>query len=448
MRLTDRPAPRPASEDAEQAVLACYLLSPQLLDLHPTTPEHYDSERHRAVHGAICRLRDEGIGIDLRTIQAELEAAGHLDLVGGIAYLASLDLALPDLSGCPRYVAILEDRRLKRRLLAEAERLKKVALNGVPALEALDELQGRLTRLAEDACRVEGVTAADVLAELIPQVTTMRHGETIGIPTGIYSLDAKTTGFEPGTVWVVGGRPGNGKSSFAQNVLHHQAFRLKEPSLVFSFEMRRRAVMLRLLGIECQLSARDIGHGHTSDGQRERIRRAGAAMRESPLWIVDPGQMEIDHLVGLARSMYARKKYRVLWVDHMAHIRPGIKARRDSRHEELSDAFHALQALAADLGITAVLLNQLNRSIETRADGIPQLSDLKDCGSAEQVADTVLFVSRPELRVRGATPGLMHLFVAKQREGETGVLPVHFEKTTVTIRDYVHDAMPADAYPK
>lgn len=441
---TERPA-LPHDPETERAVLACYLLSPALLDTFPTTPEHFHVGANRAIHAAFCYLRDEGIRVDLRTLQARLVDQDDLGMVGGVAYLAALDLDLPDLGGIARYVDVLEDRRMRRRLVAAAKTLDASARNGVGAAETLERGLESLARIADASDRGKGLSIGDVLDELVPRVTTMEPGSTIGIETGIPSLDAMTAGMLPGHLWIVAGRPAMGKSAFAHNIARDQV-RRGIPSAIFSLEMTAQEDVLRILAIELQIPSKSIAHGHTSRFQREELAAARARLRTLPLHIFDAGSVTSGHLCSVARGLHARGRLRVLWVDHMSFV---TGPRSENRNLELEQVYHALKALAKELGITVAALSQLNRDVERRADKRPILADLRDCGAAEQDADLVLFPFRPAVYAPSATPDLMQLIVAKHRDGPTGVVPVRFIAETTTIRAYAHgEPFPPDAFPR
>lgn len=413
------------SEETERAVLAGLFLDSSYLDSLPLHLNLFYVERHRAIFAAAATLRTEGQPIDLRTVQAQLELEGNLDIVGGVAYLYALDLDLPDLGRMAQYVTILEERHLRRRLAKISDDLARdVRDGGTSPDDALGKHQRAIVDILIDRQPAEVSTLGSVALDLAEQYATLSPGHVLGVPTGFSDLDHFLGGFERGRLIVIAGRPGMGKSSLAQQIAEHQHHR-GYASMIFSLEMTTTEYVTRSLVRRTGIQSGNMKAGHTSTAQRSAIRTAAQQIAlESDLPIDDRGEIRFSQVASVARSRALTGELRVLWIDHLGLLRP------DGRHESevtaVAENTRGLKALAKDLGITVVALHQLNRNCEKRPDKRPMLSDLRDSGSVEQDADSVVFVYRDAVYNDGSDPSSAELLVAKNRDGATGKVDVHW----------------------
>ncbi len=437
MILTDA---LPSAEDVERAVLACYLIEPGNLDRVPLSEEHFQAPANRTVFRAMAHLRAEGEQLDILTVRSLLESSGELGRVGGVGYIASLDNELPDLSRVEDYAKILEDRRMRRRLIVAAAALDRVARDaGTTPAEAIGLHQGELGRLQND--RTGGVFApiGGVLNGMAAEFSTMQPGTSVGIATGFSDLDDITNGMLPGQLWLVAGRPGMGKTALCLNIAAHQSLQHGVPAAMFSLEMTTHEVSCRLLAAGTQIPSQKFRHGHASTGERAVLRQYAAGRASAPFRISDKGHATAGEIVATARAFAARQELRVLYIDHLGFVsatRGDSRRTIESRNSELEEIAHALKAVAKELGITVVALSQLNRSCERRgADKRPILSDLRDSGATEQDADLVLFIYRDDLYApKNEARDMAEIIVAKNRDGATGYVQLEYTKDTTTFR--------------
>lgn len=411
----------PSSPETERAVLGAVLLEPRYLVEYPIWADLFHERRHALVLAAIAELHEQGRTIDMRTVQAQLEADGELEAVGGVAYLAGLDAELPDLSGIASYVAILEQLRLRRRLVEIGARVSSRASKGEgdPEEQIAAAQREILEAMTGHAAARGAQSMAAVAAELAEEYTQLEPGTVRGIPTGLSDLDAVLGGFEEGRLYVLAGRPGMGKSSLAQQVAEHQKG-LGRHGLVVSLEMTVPEYATRSLVRRSGVPYDQMRTGHMSDRQRAAVLAAVREIRESAdLAINDQPGLTLGRIAYEARAAKARNELHVLWVDHIGLMMSD--ERHDSRNEEVGAFSRGLKNLAKELDVAVVALSQLNRQCEARRDKRPLLSDLRDSGAIEQDADTVIFIYRDEVYYPDSQDqGIAEMNIAKHRDGRIG----------------------------
>ncbi len=410
----------PHSEENERAVLACFSLANDLLDEFPLDPKLFYGERHRILYAAMAQLREDGEPVDLRTMQAYLEQHDLFARAGGISYLANLDVDLPDLGSIGAYVKVLEDRAFRRDLLDVTARMSRAALDGAKDQGALlAALQTAYAKLQSGASAGTGdfkPFGPEVMA-LVDELEATPHGHTPGVTTGFSTIDDLTNGMLPGKFWGLAGRPGSGKTSLGMNFALNQA----EAGIavaVISLEMSLRGVVVRALSSGSGVRSRKFLRGQVDAVERFSMRQFATQSAHLPLYISERPQLTIQKICELARALVAEGKCRVLYIDHLRHI---LCDQGRTRTEEIAGITRALVALAKELGITIVLLIQLNRDIEKRgADAIPQPSDLEASGAIEQDLDMLAFVHRDQSKDVAGMPSGSQFRVAKNRDGDTG----------------------------
>lgn len=433
--MTD-PRTLPESAELERAVLAGILIEPRYLDELPIWGELFHSERHRTLLAAMAAVRAEGTPLDERTVQAQLEADGKLDDAGGVAYLASLVLDLPDLTRIAHYVTLLEDLRLRRELITLGGDLVRRGLaDGIRPDQLIADVQSRILGLTEGEFQRGGPEPLGATAlEMAEIYASLEPGKVVGLRTGFPDLDSIVGGFEPGRLIVIAGRPRMGKSVLGQQIAETQ-HQDGAPQLYMSLEMSREECATRSLVRRTGIPYQRMRSGHTSQGQRGQIRLAAREIvTVADAMVDDRAGLRCSQITLAARAVMATRELRVLWVDHLGLVHGD--RRYESRTLEIGSITGALKKLAKDLGITVVALHQLNREVEKRADPRPMLSDLRESGSVEQDADVVIFVHRPELfdPDNEEAKGKAEFIVAKNRDGAEGTAEVLFDGPAMTFR--------------
>lgn len=435
------PPPRtlPHSEESERAVLAAVLLDPRIL---PTItgrlrPDDFYSEKHRALYQAMIDLQEERTEIDLRTLQARLEQQARLDEIGGVAYLASLDLDLPDIGRADAYVEIVKERSIRRRLIAASGEIIRDCLDGgLAAAEALGKAEQAVLGLGEEAIRRGFVSLGEVFHETLEDLEERPGSTLIGLPTGFTDFDRMTHGLNRGNLIVVAGRPGMGKTSFALNVAQHVAIREKRSVAIFSLEMSKQELALRILCSEADVPFSRLRSGHLAQKQWSRIIQTVRGTSDAPLFIDDSPNPTLLEVGSKARRLKAEKGLELLVLDYLQLMQAG--GRYENRTLEIGAISRGLKQLAKELDIPVMALSQLSRQPERRgSDHRPQLADLRESGSIEQDADLVAFIYRDEIYhpEDEDVKGLAEVILAKHRNGETGTLELAFLGESTSFRN-------------
>lgn len=413
----------PNSEEAERAVLAGFLLENGYIANFSLEPRLFYGERHQILYAAMAELWEEGEPIDLRTMQARLEEKALFEKAGGISYLANLDLDLPDLGRLDSYVGIIKDRAFRRDYMNEATRMIRAANDGTKDQAALiSALQTAILKLQSktEARTDDFKPLGPEAAALLDEIEATAPGHSPGVTTGFAPIDTLTNGMSPGKFWVLGGRPGAGKTAFALNVAMNQA-EAGIPVSFVSLEMSIRGLVVRVLSSGSGVRSRRFLRGYSDAMERDSMRRFVKQAEFLPLYINDQPAQRIEKIGNFARALVAKGMCRVLMLDHLRHIL--CEAMR-SRTEEIAFITRFLVGLAKELDITAVLLAQLNRNIEHRGpDAIPIPSDFEGGGSIEQDADVIAFLHRDQTKDVAGTHVGSHFIAAKNRDGDTGRPP-------------------------
>ncbi|HSL82536.1 MAG TPA: DnaB-like helicase C-terminal domain-containing protein, partial [Thermoanaerobaculia bacterium] len=290
LETREQPRTLPHSEESERAVLAAILLDGSVL---PTvsgrlTPDDFYLDKHRLVFDAVLALQAADQAIDLRTVQARLEQQGKIDSVGGLAYLAGLDLDLPDLGRVDAYVEIIKERSIRRRLITASQEIIRDCLDGgLDAPEALGRAEQAVLGLGEEAVQKGFVQLSSVLHETLEDLEERPGSTLIGVPTGFIDFDRITHGLNRGNLIIIAGRPGMGKTSFALNCCQHVALREGRPVGIFSLEMSAQELGLRVLCSEANVPFSRLRSGHLSQKQWSRIIQSTRQVGDAPLFIDD-----------------------------------------------------------------------------------------------------------------------------------------------------------------
>ena len=431
----------PHSEESERAVLAAILLDAErhlAVTSSRLKPGDYYFERHRLLYEAMLSLQEAESPIDLRTVQARLEQRGEFDSAGGMAYLATLEVDLPDLGRVDSYVEIIKERALRRRLIDACTKIYRTALDGgLEAEEALAQAEQEVLELSEEAVSRTFAPLDQIYRETMEELERRTGDEFPGLRTGFVDLDRMTHGLQPGNLVIVAGRPGMGKTSLALNIAAHVAQQEGRPAGFFSLEMSQREIAMRVLCSTTDIPFHRLRGGQLSPRDWRRLHQAVANSRDSPLFVDDSANPSLLEVTSKARRLKAQSGLSLLVVDYLQLMNAG--GRYENRNLEIGAITRGLKQLAKDLEVPVVALSQLSRLPERRGkDHRPQLADLRESGNIEQDADIVMFVYREEV-YEPEDPdveGLADLIVAKHRNGETGSVRLVFLGDTTTFRNY------------
>lgn len=430
----------PSSNDAERSVLGSILINNALLsqaqELLLTTD--FYSNGHRLIYLAMDHLSERGAALDIVTVKEELKGAGTLDEAGGPAYLASLSDGLPRASNIQHYCRIVKDRAIKRELVTVSNQVIERVFGGEStAQEDLAFAQRQIFGIS-DVAAAGFVPIAAMRTQMVEQLSKMNAGTSIcaGIPTGFQKLDEMLSGLQAGELVVLGARPSAGKTALALNIADHVASREKKIVAVFSLEMSKEQLYMRMLCAKAHINTHRIRSGRLTQEEWDGLDRAFSALDASRIYIDDTPALGIFEMRAKARRLKGEIGADLVIVDYLQLMRGG-GGRRENRVQEIGAITRALKALAKELALPVLAVSQLSRAPEQRGgDHKPQLSDLRESGDIEQDADVVMFIYRPEMyKPSQENKGQAYILVEKQRSGPTGSVELAFKKEFTRFDD-------------
>ncbi|MDD5336687.1 MAG: replicative DNA helicase [Rhodoferax sp.] len=428
----------PHSIEAESSVLGGLLLDNAAWDRVNDLLNEGDFYRfeHRMVFGAIGALINLSKPADVITVFEQLLSQGKAEEIGGLAYLNALAQFVPSAGNIRRYAEIVRDRAILRKLVSASDEIATNAFNpkGRPVASILDEAEQKIFNIGEEGARTkQGFQTMDSLVvALLDRVQEMADNpnDVTGVPTGFYDLDRLTAGFQAGDLIVLAARPSMGKTALAINIAEHVALNEGLPVAVFSMEMGAAQLAVRIVGSIGRIDQGHLRTGKLTDEEWPRLSEAIEKLRTISLHIDESAGLTVGELRANARRL-ARQcgKLGLIVVDYL-QLMSGSSGDGENRATELGEISRGLKMLAKELQCPVIALSQLNRSVETRPDKRPMMSDLRESGAIEQDADIIMFIYRDEYYTKDACkePGVAEVLIAKQRNGPTGVVKLAFLK--------------------
>ena len=428
----------PHSAEAESSVLGGLLLDNSSWDRVSdllTESDFYRFE-HRLVFGAIGALVNSAKPVDVITVFEHLQNQGKAEEIGGLAYLNSLAQYVPSSGNIRRYAEIVRERGILRKLVSASDEISTSAFNprGRPVATILDEAEQKIFNIGEEGARTkQGFQAMETLVvKLMDRVQEMADNpnDVTGVPSGFYDLDRLTAGFQAGDLIVLAARPSMGKTALAINIAEHVALNEGLPVAVFSMEMGAAQLAVRVVGSIGRIDQSHLRTGKLTDDEWPRLTEAIEKLRSIPFHIDESAGLSSGELRASSRRL-ARQcgKLGLIVVDYL-QLMSGSSNDGENRATELGEISRGLKMLAKELQCPVIALSQLNRSVETRPDKRPMMSDLRESGAIEQDADIVMFIYRDEYYTKEACkePGVAEIIIAKQRNGPTGMIKLAFLK--------------------
>jgi len=426
----------PQDIEAEQSVLGGMLLSKDAIADVVEVLRGGDFYRpaHQLVYDAILDLYGRGEPADAVTVAAELTRTGLIGRVGGHQYLHTLIAGVPTAANAGYYAEIVAERSILRRLVEAGTRIVQMgygAASGEGMAGTVDDVVDRAQaevyevterRTSEDYVRIE-----DLLEQTMDEIDRIQSNDGRGgIPTGFEHLDEITHGLHPGQMVVVAGRPGSGKSTLAMDFARSAAIKHHHPTVIFSLEMSKQDIMMRLFSAEARVKLNDIRSGRMNDEDWRKLALRTSELAEAPLFIDDSPNLTMMEIRAKARRLKQRHDLKLIVIDYLQLMTSGKRV--ESRQQEVSEFSRAMKLIAKELEVPVVALSQLNRGPEQRTDKKPMLSDLRESGSIEQDADVVLLVHREDMYERESPrAGEADIIIAKHRNGPTGQATVAFQ---------------------
>ncbi len=432
----------PNSIEAEQSVLGGLLLDNSAWDriadlLHDSDFYRYE---HRAIWSAVATLVNMDRPADVITVHEQLQSLGKAEECGGLPYLNALSQSVPSAANIRRYAEIVRERAVLRKLVQASDEIATAAFNpqGKPVAQILDEAEGRIFRIGEEGSRSQqGFVSMDKLViDLIDRVNELHENgaeDVTGVRTGFYKIDQMTSGLQPGDLIVLAARPSMGKTALALNIAEHVAVAEGLPVIVFSMEMGAAQLALRMVGSLGRIDQSRLRTGALKDDEWGRLSEAVEKLGRVSLFIDEsPGLSPTEVRARARRQARQCGQLGLIVVDYMQLMTGSSEASEENRATVLGEISRGLKSLAKELKCPVIALSQLNRSVESRTDKRPMMSDLRESGAIEQDADVVMMLYRdPDFEQAGPSevpiPIPLELNVAKNRHGPTYIHTLNWE---------------------
>ncbi|MGC4080202.1 MAG: replicative DNA helicase [Rubrivivax sp.] len=442
----------PHSNEAEQSVLGGLLIDNLSWDRAAdllTDSDFYRFE-HKLIFSAISSLVNQSKPADVITVFEQLQSLGKAEDCGGLAYLNALAQSVPSAANMRRYAEIVRERAILRKLIAASDEIATNAFNpqGRPVSSILDEAEGKIFKIGEEGSRQkQGFLGIDKLVvDLIDRVQELHDNgaeEVTGVRTGFFDMDRMTAGLQKGDLIILAARPSMGKTAFALNIAENVAVAEGLPVLVYSMEMGASQLALRLVGSLGRIDQQNLRTGRLRTEEWERLTEAVDKLGQVQLFIDETPALTAPELRARARRM-ARQygQLGLIVIDYLQLMSGSSASTGENRATEIGEISRGLKALAKELQCPVIALSQLNRSVETRTDKRPMMSDLRESGAIEQDADIIMFIYRDEYYNKDSKdPGVAEVIIGKQRNGPVGTVRLAFLKPLTKFENLAPDAM-------
>ena len=442
----------PHSIEAEVSVLGAMLQDSTavLRAMELLAPDDFYLPEHREMFSVMADLNREHTPIDMVTMHSELARRGTLEGVGGLENLMRIFNAVPTSANAKAYIDIVREKSTLRKLIGACQKISGDCYrqqNPVPETLAaaekaiFDIVMNRADGEALQPLAEVAVRSFDIIEEL-----ARNHGAIAGVPTGFIDLDNLLTGLHPGELVIVGARPSMGKTSFAMNVAAHASMNKGKKVAVFTLEMPREQIALRVLCSDARVDMQRVRKGTLTSEDWIRLTESLTPMVAAPMYIDDTAGISPSILRSRCRRLMMEKGLDLIVVDYLGLMR--ADGRVENRQLEVSEISRQLKAIALDLKVPVMACAQLSRANKDRQDKRPVLSDLRDSGSIEQDADVVMFLHREEYYNKDTEDkNIAEVIIAKQRSGPLGTVKLAWLSEHTTFANLAKDITPAGDAP-
>ncbi len=423
----------PQSIEAEVGVLGSILIKPEVMPqvVEFLRPEDFYRKAHEKIYKAMVELFQKNEPVDILSVGEFLRSKGDLEDIGGLSYLAELSDSVAVASSASYYAKIVKDKAIRRRLIEKVTQIAENCFNEAEDVEELLEYaESVIFEISQAKVKQSFYQLNSVIKDSIKRVEELYKKKELitGVPTGFIDLDNITAGFQPSDLIIVAGRPSMGKTAFALNIAQHAAVDQGICVAIFSLEMSKEQLAIRMLCSEAQVNAQKLRTGFLSQKHDwPKIIRAANRLSHAPIFIDDTPAMSILEMRAKARRLKTEHNLGLIVVDYLQLMRGRDGSER--REQEISEISRSLKAMAKELNVPVVALSQLNRKVEDRPNKRPQMADLRESGAIEQDADVIIFIYRDEVYNRSEdnpNKGIAEIIVAKQRNGPTGLVKLSF----------------------
>ena len=430
-------------------MLACLMIEEQTFEriTGVISPEDFYNRNNGIIFETVIKLYNAGKAYDLTMINAALNDAGLLEQVGGIAYLIKLTEIIPNAANISLYANHIKSKARLRKLIAAATEIHELAYEydrdiACEVDDALDKSGQKIFELAKDASHKDPQPLSNLVMEANKRLVDLynRNEELTGVPSGFIDLDRITNGFQSGSLVIVGGRPGMGKTAFALNIAQNAAASKKRVA-IFSIEMTSAQLVQRFISMEAEVPSWRLMTGRMRDTDWEVLPTAYNRLSEMAVYIDDSSSISVMEIRSKCRRM-AGKKDQGLDLVIVDYLQLMEEKSIEHREQQISSISRNLKSLAKDLDVPVVALSQLSRKPTDRTHKRPQLSDLRESGAIEQDADLVLFIHREdyykdeEIKDNTGDKGVAEIIVSKNRNGPTNTIKLNFDRELTKFNNH------------
>ncbi|HXX58359.1 MAG TPA: replicative DNA helicase [Thermodesulfovibrionales bacterium] len=423
----------PQNLEAEQSVLGAILLDNEAISkaLEILSQDDFYRDSHRRIFDAMVELYEKNEAIDLITVTDTLKRRNDLDAVGGVTYLSNIAAQVPTSANVRYHSKIVKEKALIRSLLrSTTEIAAKVYESSLEADELVDYAEKTIFDVSDRRTKTSFFPLKEVIKssfEMIERLYDRKEAVT-GVPSGFKELDELTTGFQPGDLVIIGGRPSMGKTALGLNVSQHVALEMREPVAIFSLEMSKEQLAMRMLCAEAMVDSNSVRKGFIRKEDWHKLTSAAGRLAEAPIYIDDASGTSVLEMRAKARRLKVEHHggLGLVMVDYLQLMRG--RGSFERREQEISEISRSLKGLAKELHVPVIALSQLNRAVEQRGEKKPTLADLRESGAIEQDADVIIFLYRDEVYNKNnpSNKGEAEIIIAKQRNGPTATIKLTF----------------------
>lgn len=422
----------PQNLEAEESILSAVLIdNDTLLEvLDVLAPEDFYKSAHQKIFAAVAELFNRNEPADLVTLSNILRAQNRLEEIGGATYLARLVDTVPLAVNAQHYAKIVHDKACLRRLIEKSNAIARRCFEDSDDVDnVIDFAESSIFEISENKIKPSFYHIGKIIEDNIDALEERQGSKALvtGVATGFTKIDELTAGFQKSDLIILAGRPGMGKTALALNIAKYAAVDSNIPVALFSLEMSKEQLSMRMLSSEAQIDSSKMRRGFISQNDWMKITDAAGVLSEAPIFIDDSPDITALEIRTKSRRLKMDQNIGLIIVDYIQLMRGPASAER--RDLEISEISRSLKALAKELALPVVALSQLNRELEKRSDKRPQLSDLRESGALEQDADVVAFIYRDEMYNKDENnpkKGTAEIIIAKQRNGPTGFAPLKF----------------------
>ncbi len=439
----------PAAPEIEASVLGAMLIEkeavPKALEL--LTPSSFYLKAHRLIFEAMVSLFESSEPIDTVTLYEELKKREQIEDVGGAVYLSKLSQNISSAANIEFHAKIILEKEILRGLISSSHEIARAAYSGTDdAFEILDRAERKIFEITESHLKTSFKSMDRAVREALEYIEAIHSSSTqkFSVPTGFYELDEMLGGLQKSDLVIIAARPSMGKTALALSLARNAAIDHQVPIGIFSLEMSTMQLIIRLLCAEGRLNAHLVRTGKLPQEEGRKLSKNVHKLINAPIYIDDTPSQTVLEIRAKARRLKSEKNIGLIIIDYLQLMQGPSNA--ESREREISHISRSLKALAKELNIPVLALSQLNRSVETRTDKRPLLSDLRESGSIEQDADVVIFLNRPEQNGiknfddenKTPTEGIAEVIIGKQRNGPTGEVRLAFIKEYARFENLAH----------